>query len=133
MFRCLYARKKDSQDGEITTFNKLVAGAILGELGVFLTASLIKNIILMINDLSFIPYNRANNDILLVLMGPVKDMLDMLIFLGLLYLFYYQSMQRRSREQYQSSDEVYEELTTERDSSRESEVIQILEDPRKEE
>lgn len=116
----------------MTTFKKLVAGAIFLELGIFVAASLIKNSILMLNDLSFVPYNSNNNDLLYTLKEPIKDMLDMLIFLGLLYLFYWQSMQRQTKEGNLSSAEVYDELTTE--SNRESDdVVLILEEPRKEE
>lgn len=85
-------------DGEISTTNKVVAGVIILELSIFVSASLIKNTIVMIYEMPAIPINRGDSDFLFLLQQPLKDMLDMLIFLGLLSLFYYQSRQRQSRD-----------------------------------
>ena len=43
-------------------------------------------------EVSYIPYNYPTSPALRVLYQPVNDILDFLVYLGLLYLFYWQSM-----------------------------------------
>jgi len=68
----------------------MVALAIL-EVCLFLAKSLIQNVISALFDSSLFPQQRGDSPVLSALYLPVKDALDMALYLGLLYVFWYQS------------------------------------------
>lgn len=47
----------------------------------------------LVFEVSYLPYNYPSSPVLRVLYQPVNDTLDMLLYMGILYLFYWQSMQ----------------------------------------
>lgn len=61
------------------------------EVCIFVSKTLIQNIISMLFDVSVFPYNRSNSPILRFLYLPLHDILDMMLYLGILFMFYQQT------------------------------------------
>lgn len=108
VFRYLYLRKLDTIEGELTSYNKIVIAAALFESGVFVSCSLISNILNIVFNSGFSPYRRENSPVLYFIQKEFGDMLDLVLNLGLLYLFYYQAKEENQEKRHSSS--IYREL-----------------------
>jgi len=69
--------------------HKIVIAVIIFEFCVFVANSLIKNVIVMLFTVSYFPQNFSNSPVLTYFLVSFKDILDMCLYLGLLYLFHY--------------------------------------------
>ena len=87
VFRYLLDEKRERQD--LTTFNKAMIALTIIELCVFIAKSSIQNVISMLFDASFFSQERNSSPVLTTLYLPVKDTLDMALYLGLLFIFWY--------------------------------------------
>lgn len=78
------------------------------ELFLFITAVLVYNLTLMAFEVSFIPYNRSDSPVLRFLNQPTRDILDLIIYIGIINLFYYQSMRikRESKVDLELSEDI---------------------------
>lgn len=107
VFLYILARKQEQQ--ELTSFNRAVLVLVWVELSIFLTNSLLRNTLSFIFNTTFIPITRDNSPELALVQDCVPDVLDFFLYLGLLYLFDYQSTQQKE-ERMRDQSEFYSQL-----------------------